>query len=145
MTLELTDTEFAFLKEQQIGRLATASPDGKPDVAPSLAIWKRSLGAFLFGGRGIERTRRYNNARRNSQASLLFDDVQLDPYEIRGLKFTGSVTIHVADDDINVGSLGDPLLVFRPEHKSSWGLEEPAFGADGVFRIRIDGGEPTTF
>jgi hypothetical protein len=44
MGFELTDDELAFIKEQRIGRLATASPSGAPDVASSLAIWRRSLG-----------------------------------------------------------------------------------------------------
>lgn len=139
MSIVFTDAEFAFIKEQKIGRLATASPSGEPDVAPSLAIYKRSLGAFLFGGQGIERTRRYNNARRNGQASLIFDDVRWEPYELRGLKFSGSIEVHVADDEINLGTMGIPLLVFRPQRKWSWGLEEKAFGDDGKFTIRLDG------
>ncbi|MFI5292889.1 MAG: pyridoxamine 5'-phosphate oxidase family protein, partial [Candidatus Limnocylindrales bacterium] len=54
MGFELTDGELAFIKEQRIGRLATASPTGAPDVAPALAIYRRSLGVFLFGGQGLE-------------------------------------------------------------------------------------------
>ena len=86
MAFELTDGELAFIKEQRIGRLATASPTGAPDVAPALAIYRRSLGVFLLGGQGLERTRRYQNARRNPQASLVFDALSWEPYELRGVK-----------------------------------------------------------
>jgi len=141
MAFELTDGELAFIKEQKIGRLATASPSGAPDVAPALAIYRRSLGVFLLGGQGLERTRRYNNARRNPQASLVFDEVRWEPYELRGLKVAGSISVHVADDEINLGMNGIPLLVLRPERKWSWGFEEKAFGDDGTFRIHVDGGE----
>jgi len=141
MAFELTDGELAFIKEQRIGRLATASPTGAPDVAPALAIYRRSLGVFLLGGQGLERTRRYQNARRNPQASLVFDALSWEPYELRGVKVAGSISIHVADEEINLGAMGIPLLVVRPERKWSWGLEEKAFGDDGTFRLHIDGGE----
>ena len=135
MAFELTDGELAFIKEQRIGRLATASPSGAPDVAPALAIYRRSLGVFLLGGQGLERTRRYQNARRNPQASLVFDALSWEPYELRGVKVAGSISIHVADEEINLGAMGIPLLVVRPERKWSWGLEEKAFGDDGTFRL----------
>jgi pyridoxamine 5'-phosphate oxidase family protein len=141
MAFELTDGELAFIKEQRIGRLATASPTGAPDVAPALAIYRRSLGAFLLGGQGLERTRRYQNARRNPQASLVFDALSWEPYELRGVKVAGSISVHVADEEINLGTMGVPLLVMRPERKWSWGLEEKAFGDDGTFRLHVDGGE----
>ena len=141
MAFELTDGELAFIKEQRIGRLATASPTGAPDVAPALAIYRRSLGVFLLGGQGLERTRRYQNARRNPQASLVFDALSWEPYELRGVKVAGSISIHVADEEINLGAMGMPLLVVRPERKWSWGLEEKAFGDDGTFRLHVDGGE----
>ncbi len=141
MAFELTDDELVFIKEQRIGRLATASPAGAPDVAPALAIYRRSLGVFLLGGQGLERTRRYQNARRNPQASLVFDALSWEPYELRGVKVAGSISIHVADEEINLGVMGTPLLVVRPERKWSWGLEEQAFDDHGTFRIHIDGGE----
>jgi len=141
MGFELTDVELAFIKEQPIGRLATASPSGAPDVASALAIYRRSLGVFLLGGQGIERTRRYHNARRNPQASLVFDAISWEPYELRGVKVAGSIGVHVADDEINLGTMGVSLLVLRPERKWTWGLEEPAFDEQGVFRLHVDGGD----
>ena len=141
MTFELTDLELAFIKEQRIGRLATASPSGAPDVAPALAIYRRSLGVFLLGGQGIERTRRYNNARRNPQASLVFDAISWDPYELQGVKVAGSISVHLADEEINLGTAGVPLLVLRPERKWTWGLEEKAFDESGTFRMHRDGGD----
>ena len=117
MGFELTDGELAFIKEQRIGRLATASPTGAPDVAPALAIYRRSLGVFLLGGQGLERTRRYNNTRRNPQASLVFDALSWEPYELRGVKVAGSISVHVADDEINLGTMSVPLLVLSPERK----------------------------
>lgn len=142
MALELSDLEVAFIKEQRIGRLATASPSGAPDVAPALAIYRRSLGVFVLGGQGLERTRRYNNARRNPQASLVFDALTWEPYEPRGLKVAGTIAVHVADDEINLGRAGVPLLMLHPESKWTWGLEEKPFDDEGRFTVRINGGNP---
>ena len=141
MAFDLSDLELEFIKEQKIGRLATASPSGAPDVAPALAIYRRSLGVFMFGGQGLDRTRRYHNARRNPQASLVFDEVAWEPYELRGLKVAGSIEVHIADDEINLGTMGIPLLVLRPDRKWTWGLEEKAFDEQGQFRIHLDGGD----
>ena len=141
MGFELTDDEVEFIKGERIGRLATASPSGAPDVASCLAIYRRSLGVFLMGGQGIERTRRYHNARRNPQARLVFDAISWEPYDIRGVKVAGSISIHVADEEISFGVMGIPLLVLRPERKWTWGFEEKAFGEDGMFRLHVDGGE----
>jgi len=141
MSFAFSDTELAFIKEQKIGRLATASPTGAPDVAPALAIYRRSLGVFLFAAQGIERTRRYNNARRNPYASLVFDAIRWEPHELQGVKVAGSIEVHIADDEINLGATGIPLLVLRPERTWSWGFEEKAVGEDGTFRLRADDGD----
>ena len=106
MMVVLTDAEVAFVKANPIGRLATASPAGEPDVAPVLCIFRRSLGLFVMGSRDAERTRRHHNARRNPRASLVFDDLTWEPYQPRGVKLTGSIAVHQADEQINLGTWG---------------------------------------
>ena len=68
------------------------------------------------------------------------DAVSWEPYELRGVKVAGSISVHVADEEINLGMMDIPLLVLRPERKWSWGFEEKAFGDDGTFRLHLDGG-----
>ena len=75
MTFAFTDAELAFVRARPLGRLATASPSGEPDVVAVLCIYRRSLGVFLTGSGALERTRRYHNARRNPRFSLVFDDI----------------------------------------------------------------------
>jgi hypothetical protein len=57
------------------------------------------------------------------------------------LKVAGSISIHVADDEINLGVMDIPQLVLRPERKWTWGLEEKAFDVRGQFRLRVGGGD----
>jgi hypothetical protein len=123
--------------------LATASPSGAPDVVAVLCIYRRSLGVFLTGSGALERTVRYHNARRNPRFSLVFDDVTWEPYTIRGVKVTGSTEVRMADDALNLGAIGIPLLVLSPERKWSWGIEEPAIDETGTFSLRIDDGPAT--
>ena len=139
----LTDAEAAFVKANPIGRLATASPSGEPDVAPVLCVFRRSLGLFLMGSRDAERTRRHHNAPRNPRASLVFDDLTWDPYQPRGVKLLGSIEVHVADEALNLGAIGSPILVVRPERKWSWGIEAPAIGDDGSFSVQRPDGTTT--
>jgi hypothetical protein len=98
---------------------------------------------FLTGSGALDRTRRYHNARRNPRFSLVFDDLTWEPYTIRGVKVTGSAEVRMADDALNLGATGVPLLVLRPERKWSWGIEEPAIDEAGTFSLRIDGGPAT--
>jgi pyridoxamine 5'-phosphate oxidase family protein len=137
-----TDAEAEFIKAHPIGRLATASPSGEPDVAPVLCVFRRSLGVFVMGSRQAERTRRHHNARRNPRASLVFDDLTWEPYQPRGVKLTGSIAVHIADEAINLGTIGSPVLVVRPERKWSWGIEAPAI--DGVGRFSVQRPDGTT-
>ena len=143
MTFAFTDAELAFVRARPLGRLATASQSGEPDVVAVLCIYRRSLGVFLTGSGALERTRRYHNARRNPRFSLVFDDVTWEPYTIRGVKVTGSTEVRIADDALNLGATGVPLLVLRPERKWSWGIEEPAIDETGTFSLRVDGGPAT--
>jgi hypothetical protein len=70
----------------------------------------------------------------------VFDALSWEPYELQGLKVAGSIFVHVSDEEINLGTMGIPLLVVRPERKWSWGLEEKAFDDQGNFRLHVDGG-----
>jgi pyridoxamine 5'-phosphate oxidase family protein len=143
VTFTFTDAEVDFVRAHPLGRLATASPAGEPDVVAVLCIYRRSLGVFLTGSGALDRTRRYHNARRNPRFSLVFDDLVWEPYTIRGVKVTGSIEVRTADDSLNLGPTGVPLLVMRPERKWSWGIEEPAIDEAGTFSLRVDGGPAT--
>ncbi len=136
----LTELEVKYIEEHRLGRLATASASGEPDVAALGAVWRGDLGVFLIGSLAMEATRKYQNLRRNPRASLVFDDVLMEGgYQPRGVKVTGAAVLYTADSDIKVSAEGLPIIVLAPERKWSWGISEPAFGADMSFTYDING------
>jgi pyridoxamine 5'-phosphate oxidase family protein len=110
-----TEAERAFLRHEQLARMATASSTGEPDVAVvgfSLTV----DGAFQIQGMDHSRTRKYHNIRGNPRASLVVDDLaSVDPWAPRGVKVTGSASI---EED----SRGRTVLLVKPETVWSWGL-----------------------
>jgi pyridoxamine 5'-phosphate oxidase family protein len=138
MSFQLTDAERTYVQSTPLARLATSSPSGEPDVAAVMTIFHGGESAFLVGGLEMTHTRKFHNCRRNPRFSLVFDDVVFEPsYSPRGVKVTGAVEIRTADEALNLGTLGVPILVLRPEKKWSWGIEDPSF-VDGHFTLRVD-------
>ena len=89
-----TDAELAYLRSQPLMRFATASPSGKPDVAP--VIFEIDGDDIVTAGFDITHTARYRNIQRNPQATLVIDDLSsVDPWSPRGVKIIGA-TAHYA-------------------------------------------------
>jgi pyridoxamine 5'-phosphate oxidase family protein len=110
-----TAAEREYLAGQQLARLATASPDGTPDV---------SAVRFLLDGesivsRGIDLTKtvRYRHLLANPRATLVVDDLaSTDPWKPRGIKVRGRA---VLEDDG-----GKPRIRIEPETVWSWGIND---------------------
>jgi pyridoxamine 5'-phosphate oxidase family protein len=109
----LTDAEREFLTSQRLARFATASADGRVDVAPvGLHV---DGDEFVVVGRDITNTYKYNFVRSNPHAALVVDDlVSTDPWRPRGVKVHGRATIEARD--------GREVIRVVPERKWSWGL-----------------------
>jgi pyridoxamine 5'-phosphate oxidase family protein len=112
-----TDAEREYLAGQQLARLATASPEGTPDVS--------AVRFFLDGdtiiSRGLDLTKtvRYRHLLVNPLATLVVDDLaSLDPWKPRGVKVRGPAVIE--DND------GKPRIRISPETIWSWGINEGA-------------------
>lgn len=109
-----TDAERAFLEGQRLARIATASADGRVDVAP--------VGLHLDGdelvvmGRDLKRTYKYNFVRQNPRAAIVVDDLaSIDPWRPRGIKVHGRATIETRE--------GRETIRLVPDRKWSWGIE----------------------
>jgi len=120
--MPFTEAERTFLEQSHLGRVATTSARGEPDVAPV---------GFTLDGEVIEitgmdntKTRKYHNVVATGRASFVVDElVTVDPWAPRGVKVTGAATI--GED-----RLGRPTLRIVPETIWSWGVNE---GAETVF------------
>jgi pyridoxamine 5'-phosphate oxidase family protein len=112
--MPFTDEERTYLDDAPIGRIATSSPTGQPDVA---AVTFRLDGdAVLVGGYDLTRTIKYHNVLANGRASFVVDDlVTRDPWRPRGVKVRGPARVEgdtVGKQDIRI----------EPETIWSWGI-----------------------
>ncbi len=110
----LTGSERAFLEGHRLARIATASPDGRVDVAP---VGLHLDGdEFIVAGRAIRRSYKYNFARANPHAALVVDDLaSTDPWRPRGVKVHASASIEERN--------GHEVIRLVPKRKWSWGIE----------------------
>jgi len=113
-----TYVEREFLSQARLGRVATVSKDGEPDVAP-VGFGLDDDDNVLIGGLDNTKTRKYHNVKATGRASFVVDDLQsVDPWRPRGVKVTGAASI--------VERNGRPVLRIVPETVWSWALNQDA-------------------
>jgi pyridoxamine 5'-phosphate oxidase family protein len=113
-----TDAELEYLDGQHLGRLATASPKGEPEVSP--VGFSADADGIVTGGLDISKTLRYRNIQRTGRASMVVDDLlTVDPWVPRGVKVRGHAQIVTGED-------GRLSIRIRPDTVWSWGINEGA-------------------
>ena len=111
-------TESAFIRSQRLLRIGTASPDGRPDVAPVGFDFDGDY--FYISGMRNKETLKYKHTKENPLASLALDDLaSVQPWRPRGIKILGDV-----DFVVRQGYAGEKeYLRIKPRRVHSWGLE----------------------
>jgi pyridoxamine 5'-phosphate oxidase family protein len=113
-----TDAELAYLRGQRLARLATASPDGDPEVSP--VGFTADPDGISSGGLDITTTLRHRNILATGRASLVVDDLaSIEPWRPRGVKVRGDATI-TEDAD------GNAVIRITADTVWSWGINEGA-------------------
>lgn len=114
-----TDAELDYLASQPLMRFASASPSGKPDVAP--VVFSVDGGDILTAGFDITHTVRYKNVLANPRATLVIDDLaSTNPWSPRGIKIIGAAGVEEGD--------GGPRFRISPEVIISWGINDDSPG-----------------
>jgi pyridoxamine 5'-phosphate oxidase family protein len=104
-----------------LARIATASPQGKPDVSPVAFEFD---GTHLFVGSHSQevffRTKKYKNIRdENNQIAIVIDDLEsVQPWKPRGIKVNGTAEIVEHDGIFGPGK----YLQMTPTVSWSWGI-----------------------
>jgi PPOX class probable F420-dependent enzyme len=112
-----------FLDTSRTGRVATASPDGRPHVAPLWYVWDGAR-IWLYS---VVRSQRWVDISRNPRCSVVIDDG--DTYgTLRGVELSG-----VAEVVGEVPRVGEPNPALNPIEDRFW----KKYGS-GTFRY--DGG-----
>jgi pyridoxamine 5'-phosphate oxidase family protein len=123
-----TPAELAYLTTQPLMRFATASADGRPDVAP--VIFEVEGDDVVTAGFDITHTVRYRNIHANPRATLVIDDLAtLEPWSPRGIKIIGSAVIEHLEDS--------PRFRISPQVVISWGINDTTPGIPKMERRRV--------
>jgi len=123
-----TDAELAYFRTQPLLRFATASPTGRPDVAP--VGFGVDGDDIVSGGFDITSTVRYRNIQANPRATVVVDDLaSVDPWTPRGVKVVGRAVIEEAD--------GSAQFRITPEVIISWGINDTTPGIPKMERRTV--------
>lgn len=123
-----TPAELAYLTAQPLMRFATASPDGRPDVAP--VVFEVDGDDIVTAGFDITHTVRYRNIQANPRATLVIDDLAtVEPWSPRGIKVIGTAVIEQRH--------GSPRFRISPKVIISWGINDTTPGIPKMERRQI--------
>ena len=118
--MPFTDEERRYLEGHAIGRLATVSATGEPDIAA--VSYHLHEGNICIGGLDVARSIKYRNVLATGKIAFVVDDSDAsDRRGPRGLKIHGR-------GDIVTGPGGAPEIRLRAGDVWSWGinrLDEP--------------------
>ena len=118
----LSALEIQYLKTQRLARIATASPQGEPEVSPVAFEYD---GKYFYIGSHDQsiffRTRRYKNIKNgNTRVCLVIDDLEsIDPWKPRAIKVHGTAEVVEHEGIFGKGS----YLRITPRVTVSWGIE----------------------
>jgi len=123
-----TPAEIAYLQSQPLMRFASASPNGRPDVAP--VVFDVDGDDILTAGFDITHTVRYRNVQSNPRVSVVIDDLaSANPWSPRGIKIIGTAVIEEAD--------GSPRFRISPEVIISWAINDTTPGIPKMERRKV--------
>ena len=113
--MAFTTSEAEYLAAQPLGRIATRSAKGEPDIAP-VTFSLSEDGSISVSGFDNPRTIKWNNVVATGRAAFVVDDLaSVSPWRPRGVKVRGSAEAITTDD-------GQSIIVIHPETVWSWAL-----------------------
>lgn len=123
-----TVSELGYLQSQPLMRFASASVDGRPDVAP--VVFEVDGDDILTGGFDIAHTVRYRNIQTNPRVSVVVDDLaSVNPWSPRGIKVIGTATIEEADGNLRFRLSPDVII--------SWAINDTTPGIPKMDRRKV--------
>ena len=123
-----TEQELDYLASQPLMRFATASLDGKPDIAP--VVFEVDGDDIVTAGFDISHTVRYRNLQKNPQATVVIDDLaSMNPWSPRGIKVIGTVIIEAFE--------GGERFRISPRVIVSWAINDTTQGIPKMERREV--------
>ena len=123
-----TPAELEYLNSQPLMRFASASTNGRPDVAP--VVFEVDGDDILTAGFDITHTVRYRNIQVNPRVSVVIDDLaSINPWSPRGIKIIGTALIEDVD--------GSPRFRISPDVIISWAINDTTPGIPKMERRKV--------
>src|SRR5689334_12942710 len=119
--------ELDFLKQAELGRLATIQPDGTPQNSPVGFAYNDQLGTIDIAGYWMSKSQKFRNIARNNRVAFVVDDItSRDPWRVRCLEIRG--TAEQAEAPRSHGAAGDELdtaiIRLTPLRIISFGIDD---------------------
>jgi pyridoxamine 5'-phosphate oxidase family protein len=110
-SIEFSEEETKFLKEQRLGRIATVSLSMQPHVVP--VAFEFDGICIYFGGWNLKNSLKFKNILKNNKVAFVVDDlISITPWKPRGIEIRGIAEILRGNDYIKI----------VPFKKLSWGF-----------------------
>lgn len=117
----LTEKQIAYLRTQNLGRLATVDASGAPQNNP-VGFRLTEDGTIDVPGYANERTRKWRNIARNAQVAFVVDDFEANPWSVRFVEVRGTAE-QVPDPDPQEGQPSKAVIRITPQQVFTYGLD----------------------
>ena len=121
--------ELAYLRDEQIGRLATVGPVGDPQIRPVGVHLGPDETTIDIVGHALSKTQKWRN---EPQVAFIVDTViSVKPPQARGIEIRGIGTALASAGSTESGLSGD-IIRITPRRIVAWGLDSPGTTARDV-------------
>src|SRR5215210_2244652 len=117
-----TTAEIEYLRDQQLGRLATVNAGGEPHVVPVGFRYNADLDTIDIGGHNLGKSKKFRDAAKTGRAAFVVDDV-LPSWRVRGVEVRGRAEVF-SDGGEEINSDFDAELIrIVPGRIVGWGID----------------------
>jgi pyridoxamine 5'-phosphate oxidase family protein len=119
--------EIEFLRQAELGRLATIQRNGTPQNSPVGFTYNEQLDTIDIAGFQMSKSQKYRNIAHNHKVAFVVDDItSRDPWRVRCLEIRG--TAEQAEVPASRGAAGDELdtaiIRITPRRIISFGIDD---------------------
>ena len=119
--------EIEFLRQAELGRLATVQRDGTPQNSPVGFTYNDELGTIDIAGYQMSKSQKFRNVAHHPKVAFVVDDItSRNPWRVRCLEIRG--VAEQAETAPSTGAGGDQLdtaiIRVRPTRIISFGIDD---------------------
>jgi pyridoxamine 5'-phosphate oxidase family protein len=119
--------EIEYMKQTELGRLATVQRDGTPQASPVGFAYNAELGTIDIAGYNMSKSQKYRNIAVNPKVAFVVDDIaSRNPWRVRCLEIRGIAEQATAPR--TTGAAGDALdaaiIRITPTRIISFGIDD---------------------